>query len=108
MSEETKTFQRWYDKDSIVSKCVARLEGIPTAKKHQAAAFLMEEIVSQPPYTKMLPSDIYNLVMGEHRSRRWYDFDEICKIFMELLRHAPEEIKRQLAVKTISFIEDNE
>jgi len=102
MIEEVKTYQRWYDKDPIVSKCVSILENTAIVRQHRVAAFLMDEIITQ------LPDDIYEKVMTEERKRRWYDFDEVCKIFMELLKHSSEETKKQIAVKIITFLEDNE
>ena len=62
----------------------------------------MEEIISRH------PESIYETVMEEQRKRRWYDFDEVCKIFIELLRHLPDETKKEVAIKAITFIEDNE
>ena len=102
MIEEVKTYQRWYDKDPIVSKCVSILENTAIVRQHRVAAFLIDDIITQ------LPDDISEKVMTEERKRRWYDFDEVCKIFMELLKHSSEETKKQIAVKIITFLEDNE
>lgn len=101
MNEE-KNYQRWYDTDPVVSRCVHKLENIEKFKQHQVATFLTDEILND------FSEDIYEKVVGEDRKRRWYDFDEACKIFMELMRHLPEESKKEIAVKTIIFIEDNE
>jgi len=101
MAEEVKTFQRWYDADPVVSKCVRTLEQTDKIMQHRVAAFLAEEIISGH------SENIYDTVMDEQRKRRWYDFDEVCKIFMELLRHSPEESRKDIAVKTIIFMEDN-
>lgn len=105
MTEEVKEFQRWYDKDPVVSKCVNLLENIETVKKHRTATFLTNKIILRPPYSSMLPEDLYNLVMEEQRKRRWYDFDEILKIFMELLKNAPEEARREIATRAVVFLE---
>lgn len=102
MTEVEKTFERWYDRDPVVSKCVAKLEKIEKRKQHRVAAFLTDEIISR------LSGDVYDKVTGETRKRRWYDFDEVCKIFMELLRLLPEDQKKEIAIKTIIFMEDNE
>lgn len=101
MTEAEKTFERWYDKDPVVARCVSMLEKTEKFKQHKVAAFLSEDIISS------LPDDIYDRVTGEHRKRRWYDFDEVCKIFMELLRHSSDEDRKQFAIKTITFMEDN-
>ncbi len=103
--EELKNFQRWYDKDPVVSRCINILENIETREKHRTATFLTNEIILKQPYCSMLPEELYNLVMNEKRKRRWYDFDEILKIFMELLRHCPEASRKEIAVKAIKFLE---
>lgn len=102
MSEELKTFQRWYDVDPVVSRCVSLLENLEKIKQHQTAAFLTDEIIAK------LPESVYEEVVGEQRKRRWYDYDEVCKIFMELLRLSPEDERKQISIKTITFMEDNE
>jgi len=107
MTEDIKEFQRWYDKDPVVSKCISILENIETAKKHRTATFLTNEIILKPPYRYMLPEELYNLVMSEQRKRRWYDFDKIVKVFVELLRYAPDESKKEIAIKAITFLEKN-
>jgi hypothetical protein len=106
MTDQEKNFVRWYDKDPVVSKCVKLLEEVDRKKKHQTATFLMDQIISSSPYNQMMPDDIFSLVMEEHRSRRWYDYDDVCKIFMELMRHSSEEIRLEIAIKAITFIED--
>lgn len=105
MTENIQDFQRWYDQDPLVSRCIAILENIETRRKHRTATFLTNEIILKDPYCKMLPEDLYNLVMKEQRKRRWYDFDEILKIFMELLRHSPDDTRREIAVKAVKFLE---
>ncbi len=101
MVEESKTIQRWYDTDPVVSKCVSKLEKTDKNMQRRVAAFLVEEIIREH------SEDIYDKVMEEERKRRWYDFDEVCKIFMELLRHSSEQTRKDIAVKTIIFMEDN-
>lgn len=105
MNKELKDFQRWYDKDPVVSRCVHTLENIENRRKRRTATFLTNEIILQDPYCAMLPEDLYELVMRERRTRRWYDFDEILKIFMELLKHCPDNTKREIAVKAMKFLE---
>jgi hypothetical protein len=106
MSDENKTFIRWYDKDPVVSKCFEIMEKLDDRKKRQTATFLMNEIISRPPYSEMVPDEIFKLATGEEQKRRWYDFDEVSRIFTELLRHSSDEIKKEIAVKAITFIQD--
>ena len=106
MTEENKTFLRWYDKDLVVSKCFEIMEKLDDRKKRQTATFLMNEIISRPPYLDMIPEEIFELATSEEKKRRWYDFDEVSRIFTELLRHSTDEIKKEIAIKAITFIED--
>ena len=106
MSESDKSFKRWYDDDPMTSQCVKMLESVQDSLKRQTATFLMNEIVSKPPYIDMLPDEIINLIESEGRKRRWYDFDEVMRIFLELLRHSSEDIRKNIAIEAITFIED--
>jgi len=106
MSEENRTFVRWYDKDPVVSKCFEIMEKLDDRKKRQTATFLMNEIISKPPYSSMIPDEIFSLATGEEQKRRWYDYDEVSRIFAELMRHLPDVDKREIAVKAVTFIQD--
>lgn len=103
---EEKSFLRWYDKDPVVSRCFEIMENIDDRKKRQTATFLMDEIISSPPYADMLPETIFELATGEKEKRRWYDYDEVSRIFAELMRHSTDEGRKEIAIKAITFIED--
>ena len=105
---EDQTYKRWYDEDPIVAKCLRILESIPNSVKRQTATYLMDEIINKPPYIEMIPDEIFTLATSEKERRRWYDYDEIIRIFIELIRHAPADMKRKVAVMAISFIEDQQ
>ena len=106
MTENNRDFTRWYDEDKVVSRCISILKGLQDSLKRKTATFLMEQIINKPPYIDMLPEEILNTIMNEARSRRWYDFDEVVRIFMELLRHSSPETRRKIAIIAITFIED--
>lgn len=106
MTQENKTFARWYEKDPDVAKCFEIMEHLDDRKKRQIATFLMNEIISRPPYTNMIPDEIFELATSEEQKRRWYDFDEVSRIFTELLRHSSDETKKEIAIKAITFIQD--
>lgn len=108
MEEKNETFKRWYDVDPVVAKCVTLLENLPENLKRQTSSYLMEKIIEKPPFSEMLPEDVFKLATEEQRRRRWYDEDEILRIFVELLRHSPLETKRNLSLIAITFIEDSE
>jgi hypothetical protein len=106
MFEENKTYKRWYEKDPMVFKCFSMMEKLDEGKKRRTATFLMNEIISQPPYSQMLPDEIFQLATSEEQKRRWYDFDEVSRIFAELLRHSPDEVKKEIALRAITFMSD--
>jgi len=103
--EDTK-IKRWYDEDPIVLKCITMLENLLDYQKRQTATFLMEEIINKPPFSEMMPEEVFNLATAEARKRRWYDFDEVTRIFIELIRHASNELKRETALKALAFMDD--
>ncbi|MDD3149609.1 MAG: hypothetical protein PHV68_02150 [Candidatus Gastranaerophilales bacterium] len=100
------SFKRWYDEDPVVAKCVNSLENLQDSSKRQVATFLMSEIIDKPPFNEMIPDNVFDLVTSETRRRRWYDFDEVVRIFVELLRNATPELKKEIAIKAVMFIED--
>ncbi|MEI8390358.1 MAG: hypothetical protein WCG23_10805 [bacterium] len=106
MDEENKAFTRWYEQDPVVAECFKIMEQLDDRKKRQTATFLMNEIISRPPFSEMIPDDIFKLATGEEQKRRWYDYDEVSRIFAELLRHSPDETKKEIAIKAITFIQD--
>jgi hypothetical protein len=99
-------YKRWYDEDSIVTKCIILLENLDNNLKHKTATFLMEQIIHTPPFSDMLDEKVYEIATAEAARRRWYDYDEIVRILVELMRHSNAEIRRLIAIKAISFIED--
>ena len=105
MSQEQNTYKRWHDEDPVVSKCIKMLENIQESIKRKTATFLMNEIINKAPYDTMLPEEVYNLVTSETRKRRWYDADEVIRLFMELLRNCTPEAKKDISIKAINFME---
>ncbi|MFH0703322.1 MAG: hypothetical protein V2B14_07310 [bacterium] len=105
--ENNRSFSRWYDKNEIVSKCMEILGDVQDSLKRKTATYLMDEIIKKEKYINALPEDIYSRITSEiKRRRRWYDFEEIARIFVELLKHCPDEIQKEIAVKAITFIEN--
>jgi len=105
MTQNESSNARWHDGDIIVSRCISLLENIEESFKHKTATFLVDEIINKPPYSKMLPEEIYNLALSETRKSRWYDIDEITRLFMELLKHCSPETRKEICIKAINFME---
>jgi hypothetical protein len=106
MEKNMTEFKRWYDEDPIVTKCITLLEGLDNRLKHQTATFLMTQIVHTQPYSDMLDEKVFEIATGETKRRRWYDYDEIVRILVELMRYSTPEIRKLTAIKAISFVED--
>lgn len=106
MTENSKTYSRWYDQDDIVSKCVRLLETLPDPLKRQTATFIMDKIIDIPPFLHMPPEEVFKLATADDKKRRWYDFDEVVRIFLELLRYSDEEARRSISITAITFIEE--
>lgn len=99
---------RWYDRDEIVSQSMNLLKDVPDSLKRQVATYLVEEIIARKPYIDMLPFDTHYLILSENRRRRWYDYDETVRIFVELLRHTSDDQKRVVCLLVLSFVESLE
>ena len=99
-------YKRWYDEDPIVTRCITILENLDNNLKHQTATFLMAQIIHTPPYSDMLDERVFEIATGETKRRRWYDYDEIVRILVELMRFSTPEIRKLTAIKAISFVED--
>lgn len=106
MTENDDSVTRWYDEDEIVSKCVNLLQNLKNSDKRQTATFLMNEIITIPPFVDMLPDEVLNVINSEERRRRWYDFDETVRIFAELLRYSTPDARKKIATRALTFIED--
>ncbi len=98
-------YKRWYDNNKITSRCVELLEQLSDRDQRKTATFLMNEIISQPHFSQMLPKDIFNHTNSEKRRNRWYDEEEAIRIFMELLKICPEAEQKTVATKAIIYME---
>jgi len=106
MTQNESTYVRWHDEDVIVAKCVCMLENIEESVKRKTATFLLNEIIDKLPQTTLQIEDIYNLATSETRKRRWYDLDEIIRIFVELLKQCSPESRKEICIKAINFMEN--
>jgi hypothetical protein len=104
-SENNKSkISRWYDRNDSISVSMHLLESVPDNLKRQVANYLIEDLITKKPYSDMLPIDVHYLVLSENRRRRWYDFDESVRIFVELLRHSSESQRLEISDKLEGFI----
>ena len=93
-------FKRWYDVDVTMSRAVAIWEGANEQLQTVCADYVIDKLKDMD--FEMSLDEQYNYIM-----RRWYDKNIRVSHAMEYLKHAPEEIQRQLALDIIEYIEQN-
>jgi hypothetical protein len=103
-ANDKSQISRWYDQNQNVAKSMDLLENLPDTVKKRVAAYLIEDLITKKPYSDMLPIDVHYLVLSENRRRRWYDFDESVRIFVELLRHSSDTQKNEICEMVMAFL----
>lgn len=93
-------FKRWYDVDVTVSRAVAMLEAAEENLQLVCADYVIDKLKDID--FEMTLDEQYNYIM-----RRWYDKNIKVSHAMEYLKHAPEELQRQLALDIIEYIDQN-
>ena len=94
--------KRWYDLDVTVSKAVAMLEKADENNQIRCAEYIIDRLKDVDFDIPMSLEDQYNYIM-----RRWYDKNIKVSHAMQYLKHAPEELRRELALDIIEHIEKN-
>ena len=93
-------FKRWYDVDVTMSRAVSLWEGAEENLQTVCADYVIDKLKDMD--FEMSLDEQYKCIM-----RRWYDKNIRVSHAMEYLKHAPEEIQRQLALDIIEYIEQN-
>ena len=92
--------QRWYDVDPVVSRATEMLEHADEELQIVCAEYVIDRLKDMD--FEMSLDDQFNYIM-----RRWYDKNIKVSHAMEYLKHAPVEIRRELALDIIEHIEKN-
>lgn len=90
--------KRWYDIDPVVSRAVAVLETAPEELQIICAEYVIDKLKDID--FKMSLEEQYNYIL-----RRWYDKNIKVSHAMEYLRLAPTELRRELALDIVEYIE---
>lgn len=90
--------KRWYDIDPVVSRAVAVWETAPEELQTLCAEYVIDKLKDID--FQMSLEEQYQYIL-----RRWYDKNIKVSHAMEYLKHAPEELRRQLALDIIEHIE---
>ena len=92
--------KRWYDIDPVVSRAVAVLETAPEDLQVICAEYVIDKLKDID--FKMSLEEQYDYIL-----RRWYDKNIKVSHAMEYIRLAPEELRRELALDIVEYIEKN-
>lgn len=93
-------FKRWYDADSVVSKAIHDLEKSSEEIQVRCADYIIE-LLKDVELKELSLEDQYNYIM-----RRWYDKNIKVSHSIEYLRLAPDDVRRETALKVIKFLKD--
>lgn len=92
--------KRWYDVEPVLSRAVAMLEQADEELQVVCAEYVIDKLKDID--FEMSLDEQYNYIL-----RRWYDKNIKVSHAMEYLKHAPDEIRTQLALDIIEYIEKN-
>ncbi len=95
--------KRWYDIEPTVSRAVNKLEKTEEYIRTRCADFIINKLKDIEFDIKLSLDDQYDYIM-----RRWYDKNIKVSHAMEYLRNAPVDIRKQLALEIIDFINEYE
>lgn len=93
--------KRWYDIDPVVSRAIAMLEKADENLQTICAEYVIDKLKDID--FEMSLEEQYNYIL-----RRWYDKNIKVSHAMEYLKHAPEELRHELALDIIEHIEKNQ
>ena len=92
--------KRWYDVEPVLSRAIALLEQADEELQVVCAEYVIDKLKDID--FEMSLDEQYNYIL-----RRWYDKNIKVSHAMEYLKHAPDEIRTQLALDIIEHIEKN-
>ena len=90
--------QRWYDIDPVLSRAVAMWEQTDEEVQTVCAEYVLDKLKDID--FNMSLDEQYNYIL-----RRWYDKNVKVSHAMEYIKRAPDELRRQLALDIIEYIE---
>ena len=95
-----KMFKRWYDADSVVSRAINELEHSSEEIQVRCADYIID-LLKDVELEQLSLEDQYNYIM-----RRWYDKNVKVSHAIEYLRLSPVEVRRETALKVITFLKE--
>ena len=92
--------KRWYDIDPVVSRAIAMLEKSEEELQVICAEYIIDKLKDIE--FNMTLEEQYNYIL-----RPWYDKNIKVSHAMEYLKHRPEELRHELALDVIEYLEKN-
>ncbi len=96
-----KKQKRWYDADPVLSRAVALWEKADEELQTICAEYVLDKLKDFD--FKMSLEEQYNYIL-----RRWYDKNVTVSHAMEYIKRAPFELRHELALDIIEYIEKME
>lgn len=93
-----KKQQRWYDIDPVLSKAISLWEKTDEEFQTICAEYVLDKLKDID--FKMSLDEQYDYIL-----RRWYDKNVKVSHAMEYIKRAPNELRRELALDIIEYIE---
>lgn len=92
--------KRWYDVEPVLSRAITMLEEADEDLQVVCAEYVIDKLKDID--FEMSLDEQYNYIL-----RRWYDKNIKVSHAMEYLKHAPDELRTELALDIIEHIEKN-
>lgn len=93
-------FKRWYDADSVVSKAIHDLEHSPEEVQVRCADYIID-LLKDVELKELSLDEQYNYIL-----RRWYDKNIKVSHAVEYLRLAPDDVRRETALKVVKYLKE--
>ncbi len=93
-------FKRWYDADAVVSKAIHDLEKAPEEIQVRCADYIID-LLKDVELKELSLEDQYNYIL-----KRWYDKNIKVSHAIEYLRLAPDDVRRETALKVVKYLKE--
>lgn len=93
-------FKRWYDADAVVSKAIHDLEKAPEEIQVRCADYIID-LLKDVDLKELSLEDQYNYIL-----KRWYDKNIKVSHAIEYLRLAPDDVRRETALKVVKYLKE--
>jgi hypothetical protein len=109
---EARPYQRWYDKDPVLSRALEQLRNAPDKYQAQIALNIIKIIVEHriEEETEIQAGELdeslpYKQPWGNNQNRRWYDVHETLRSAMQLLHDCPDDLQTRIIPSIATMIE---